>query len=290
MPVFHHESLRHRLGALRRDIQELIEEIEQSDVHAADVVDAEIHRLVSWWDEYKPQPAPPVSNEPATSLTLTIEGASEMASFNIDDKAGIATLQFTGGTGNPVEGPLDSVTGQPIVPSIVSDNEAVETVGTVVAGEAPGSFSAPLTEVAAGTSNLSVAPLTNSDGSPVLETYGPNTGEPFHVGDPVAVTVTDLPEGLSLSAGDGPAPIAAAPAPTDPAADPTPGPTETGGTDTSAAPTGGQAAPPEAPSASEDASTDAGGSTADAGTVAPDGAGVTDPGTTDAPSTDTPTV
>lgn len=220
MSVFHrHDPMEHRIGAVQRDLESIIEDIELSDRYQLEQIDEMIARFVAWWEErypshhhhHHPEP-PPVTGE-ATNLVLTIKGANEMATFNIDDTAGEATLQFTGGTGNPIAGPNDSVTGAPIVPVVESDNTAVETVGAAVAGPTPGLFTYPLSEVAEGTANISVAALTNSDGSPVLETAGPNTGQPFSLPDPQAVTVTDTAEGLSLSVGDAPPAPAPAPAP-----------------------------------------------------------------------------
>jgi hypothetical protein len=126
----------------------------------------------------------------ATSLRLTIEGETNMG-LTVDTTTGEAVLQFEDKEGNPVEGPWDSVdTTAYVAPGLSSDNPAVLTVGTAVADPAtPGRWTAPLTPVAVGSANLSVAPLANSDGSPVLEMDGPNTGQPFAVPAPVAQAV-----------------------------------------------------------------------------------------------------
>lgn len=217
MSVFHHhEPMEHRIGAVQRDLESIFEDIEEADRFQLEIINEKIARFVAWWEEqyhhHHHHPEPPPATEAATNLVLTIKGATDMATFNIDDTAGEATLQFTGATGNPIAGPNDSVTGSPIVPTVESDNTDVETVGAGVAGATPGSWVYPLTEVAAGSANISVAALVNSDGSAVNETAGPNVGQPFSLPDAVAVTVTDVAEGLSLSVGDAPAP-APAPAP-----------------------------------------------------------------------------
>lgn len=146
---------------------------------------------------------PPPPSSTATRLTLTIKGAHEMGTtFNVtvDDTGAVANLQFTDDHGDAEAGPSDSVTGAPIVPVVTSDNTDVTTVASAVAGDAPGSYTAALSEVAVGTANIGVAPLENSDGSPVNETAGANEGQPFALPDPVAVEVGPGPvEGLTLS-------------------------------------------------------------------------------------------
>lgn len=122
-----------------------------------------------------------------------------MPSFTVDTTDGVATLQFTDDHGDAEAGPNDSVTGSPIVPVVTSDNTAALTVAEAVAGDA-GAYTYALTPVAVGTANLAVSALANSDGSPVLETDGPNVGQPFEVPAAVAVDVTAGPvEGLALS-------------------------------------------------------------------------------------------
>jgi hypothetical protein len=65
-----------------------------------------------------------------------------------------------------------------------------------VAGTTPGQFTYALTEVAVGTANLSVAPLVDSAGNPVLDSAGVAFTDPA----PVQVTVTaGAASGLTLS-------------------------------------------------------------------------------------------
>ena len=111
-----------------------------------------------------------------------------MAGFDMDQH-GVATVQFEDGQGNPTAGPNDSVTGNPVVPNITSDNAAVATAGAVAAGAMPGLFTCQFTPVSVGTFNAAVQPLVNSDGSTILETEGPNAGQPFTMPAPIAVTV-----------------------------------------------------------------------------------------------------
>lgn len=123
----------------------------------------------------------------ATTLKLTVQGGhKKMSTFTVDTTDGSANLQFADDKGDAVAGPNDSVTGSPVVPVITSDNEGVLTAATAVAGSTPGSWTAALTPVAAGTANIGVAALTNSDGSAVNDA----AGNAFPVPAAVEVTVT----------------------------------------------------------------------------------------------------
>ena len=118
------------------------------------------------------------------------------ATFNVDTTDGVANLQFVDDHGDATAGPNDSVTGAPIVPSVSSDNPGVLTADTAAPGATPGSFTAALTPVIVGSANLSVTPLVNSDGSPVVTASGAAFGSPA----PVAVTVNAGPaDTLTLS-------------------------------------------------------------------------------------------
>lgn len=156
--------------------------------------------ITRWAQHWMNQHHVPVSI-PAETLGIGLkEGVNTVASLTIDTTTGVVTLQFSDAVGDPVAGPADSVTGAPVVPTITSDNVAVLSAGTVAAGTAPGSFTAPLTPHTVGVANIGVAPLTNSDGSPVDETAGANIGAAFALPAPVAVTVTaGVAEGLTLS-------------------------------------------------------------------------------------------
>ena len=132
----------------------------------------------------------------ATDMVLTIAGGN-MTTFTVDTTDGTANLQFVDDHGDPVQGPLDSVTGSPVVPVVTSDNEAVITVGDATdVGITDGLWTAPLTPVAEGTANIGVAALANSDGSPV---NAPD-GSPFPLPASVEVTVTaGAAAGLTLT-------------------------------------------------------------------------------------------
>ena len=136
----------------------------------------------------------------ATSLSLTIkENGMPNVNFTIDTTDGTANWQFTDADSNAVAGPADSVTGAPVAPTAVSDTTTVLTAAASVAG-GPGSWTAPLTPVGVGTANVSTAALTNSDGSPVLEIEGPDTGQPFGLPASVEVTVSGgAAEGLTMA-------------------------------------------------------------------------------------------
>ena len=109
-----------------------------------------------------------------------------MSQFTVDTTDGVANLQFTDDHGDSVVGPNDSVTGQPVVPVVSSDTPTVLTVAAATSDPStPGGWAASLTMVAEGTATLSVEPLTNSDGTPVLD----GAGNPFGVPAPVVVTV-----------------------------------------------------------------------------------------------------
>lgn len=146
--------------------------------------------VTAWAQAWLLHHTKPKSNA-AVAETLSISGGkNNMPTFTINTTDGLADVQFVDTDNDKVEGPLDSVTQAPVVPSFTSDNTSVLTVG--VASEdpnQPGHWTAPLAEVGAGTANVAPAPLTNSDGSPVLETVGPNTGQPFETAAAVAVTV-----------------------------------------------------------------------------------------------------
>lgn len=144
---------------------------------------------------------------PATQLSMTItEGDKTMSvALTVDDANDLVTFQFSDDHGDAEEGPLDSVTGAPVAPSASSDTTTVATVGTATeTTPGSGTWTAPITLVAEGTANITADPLSNSDGSPVLETAGPNEGQPFSVPSPVNITVGPGPvEGLAMSVTQG---------------------------------------------------------------------------------------
>lgn len=110
--------------------------------------------------------------------------------FSVDGASGVADIQFVDQDNDKVEGPVDSVTGTPVVPSFTSDNPSVLTVATATEDSAqPGHWTAQLSDTGAGTANVAPAPLVNSDSTPVNETVGPNAGQPFETAAAIAVTV-----------------------------------------------------------------------------------------------------
>jgi hypothetical protein len=123
----------------------------------------------------------------AVALTMKVSEVPKMSTtFTVDTTDGVATLSFVDDHGDPTAGPNDSIDGTPVVPVVSSDTTSVLTAAPATAGATPGSFVSDLVMVAEGTANLSVAPLTNSDGSPVVDSAGNPFGEPA----PVEVTVT----------------------------------------------------------------------------------------------------
>ena len=105
--------------------------------------------------------------------------------FTVDTTTGAANLQFTDDHGDVVAGPVESVTGAPVVPVVVSSDTSVLTAADAAAGSTVGGFTAALVPLVEGSADISVAELTNSDGSPVLLADGVT---PFPL--PAAVTVT----------------------------------------------------------------------------------------------------
>src|ERR1039458_6871509 len=98
-------------------LQHIISDLEHLENEAHEEIEEELERLHAWLDRHhhRHHPVPPTTQ--ATRLTLTIEGATNMATtFTIDTVGGVANLQFTDDHGNNTPGPNDSVTGAPIVP------------------------------------------------------------------------------------------------------------------------------------------------------------------------------
>jgi hypothetical protein len=193
---------RHRLDEyVRYDIEQIIRDIKSAGKCEEDVVlDRLTHRIIGlyeWWFKRHPQ------LNAATNLTMSIQGENTMASFEIviTDTGATAQFQFDNSAGSAVAGPNDSVTGAPVAPEASSDTPTVLTVASSVAGATPGAWSAALTPVAAGVANVSPVALTNSDGSAVNETEGPNVGQPFVLPAAVQVTVTpdNTPTGFTLT-------------------------------------------------------------------------------------------
>jgi hypothetical protein len=141
---------------------------------------------------------------PASSFTMTIKGEQVGNEFQIiitDGGADVA-FQFTNSVGSPVAGPPDSVVPNLfVVPGAISSDDTIASVGITTPGVDPGAWVAAITPVTAGVVNINALPLVNSDNSEVLETEGPNAGQPFTLPDPIQLTVTedDTPTGFSIA-------------------------------------------------------------------------------------------
>lgn len=122
----------------------------------------------------------------AVALTLSLKvGNMPTTSFTVDQEGNIA-VQFADDHGDPTTGPNDSVTGDPIVPVVSTDNTAVCVPSGLVAGSTAGEFTGEANPVSEGSCNFSIITLTNSDGSAVTD----SAGNPFALPPAVAVTVT----------------------------------------------------------------------------------------------------
>lgn len=113
-------------------------------------------------------------------LTITAEG--EPMPLTVDSVNAVAILSFEDDHGDAVAPPAGALA------TATSDNTAVLTVGASVAGtDANGiaNIQFPLTEVAEGTSDLSVV-ATDANGNPLL---GPDGATPIPAPAPVTVTV-----------------------------------------------------------------------------------------------------
>lgn len=159
-------------------------------------LDLNIHHYFHWPDEPLRVMSIPYPRS-AAALTMTVTKEPKVgATFTVDTTDGVASLQFDDDHGDPLAGPNDSVTGAPIAPVVSTDNADVLTAAASVAGATPGAWTAALTPVAMGTANVILAPLTNSDGSPALD----SAGNPFSEAAPIEVTVNAGPvSGLEMS-------------------------------------------------------------------------------------------
>ena len=121
-----------------------------------------------------------VSRAPAR-MSLAIEG--ETMPLTVDSVNAVAVLAFEDDHGDPVPAPAGALA------TATSSDTAVLTVGAAVPGtDAAGNatITFPLTEVAEGTSSLSVA-ATDANGNPLL---GPDGVTPIPAPAPVDVTVS----------------------------------------------------------------------------------------------------
>jgi len=129
----------------------------------------------------------------AVALTLEVSGGNPVpTSFTVDEN-GLATVQFVDDHNDPGPGPLDggsTPSGNPIVPTVTSDDTSVFPSGMVMVGNStPGNYTLQLVPLAAGVANIGLAALTNSDATPALD----SVGLPFGLPPAVEVTVTPGP-------------------------------------------------------------------------------------------------
>ena len=116
----------------------------------------------------------------AAQMLFTIKG--DTMPITVDSVNKVAVLAFTDDKNEAVAPPAGALA------TASSDNPGVLTVGTAVAGQdanGVANIQFPLTEVAAGTANLSVV-TTDASGNPLL---GPDGATPIPAPAPVAVTV-----------------------------------------------------------------------------------------------------
>lgn len=106
------------------------------------------------------------------SLSLTIhvlQGVPMPAGLTIDTTNGLAVLAATDDHGDATSLPTGAVA------TFASDTDSVLTVGAAEAttdGAGNATISAPLTPVALGTANVSLASVTDANGNPLLEIDG----------------------------------------------------------------------------------------------------------------------
>jgi hypothetical protein len=124
-----------------------------------------------------------ITRPPARMMfAIAIEGDPEMP-LTVDSANAVAILSFTDDHGDAVAPPSGALA------AAASSDTAVMTVGAAAPGtDANGvaNIQFPLSEVTAGTSDLSVT-VTDASGSPLL---GPDGVTPIPVPAPVTVTVT----------------------------------------------------------------------------------------------------
>jgi hypothetical protein len=138
----------------------------------------DVVKLAELFYRFLRHPAPPAR----MLLAIAIEGDSEMP-LTIDSANAVAVLSFEDRDADPVAPPAG------VLAAVTSSDTAVLTVGAPVPGaDANGiaNIQFPLTEVAAGTSTLTVT-ATAADGTALL---GPDGVTPIPVPAPVVVTVS----------------------------------------------------------------------------------------------------
>ena len=122
----------------------------------------------------------------AGAVGLVFEGTN--MTFTVDTTGGTATWTWVDDHNDPVDAPLDggsTPSGGPLEVVVVSDTPSVVAVGTGSPGSGTGQVVFPLTMGTQGTANLSVNPITNSDGSLATDA----AGNAYSLPSPVPVTV-----------------------------------------------------------------------------------------------------
>jgi hypothetical protein len=174
------------VGAIQDQTQEIsaiLQTLVMNQAQQAENQNALMQSVVSLLTQILATFTPPVPV--AVAAVLTIEG--DPMPLTIDSVNAQAVLSFEDRDGESVPPPAG------VVSTATSDNTAVLVVGAQAAGtDANGNAAIvfPLTEVAAGTANLSVA-STDASGNPLSYT-GPD-GTTSNIADPAPVAVTVNP-------------------------------------------------------------------------------------------------
>jgi hypothetical protein len=167
MAGFWHPEIERMLAEQKARDERILALLEQSAAREELI----LRKLARIYDQLAPVPA---------KMSLTIEG--EAMPLTVDSTNAVAILSFTDDHGDAVGPPAGALA------TATSSDTAVLTVGASVAGtDANGiaNIQFPLTEVAEGTSSLSVV-ATDANGNPLL---GPDGVTPIPAPDPVLVTV-----------------------------------------------------------------------------------------------------
>jgi hypothetical protein len=164
-------------------ISEILHSLVMNQVQQAETQNALTQEIIDLLTEILATFSPPVPV--AVAAVLTIEG--DPMPLTIDSVNAQAVLTFEDRDGDPVPAPSGAVS------TATSDNTAVLVVGAETAGtDANGNPAVlfPLTEVSAGTANLSVA---STDASGNALTYTGPDGTTANIADPAPIAVTVNP-------------------------------------------------------------------------------------------------
>jgi hypothetical protein len=172
------------VGAIQEqtsEISQVLQTLVMNQAQQAETQNALMQDVITLLTEILATFSPPVPV--AVAAVLTIEG--DPMPLTIDSVNAQAILSFEDRDGDAVPPPAGAVS------TATSDNTAVLVVGAAAAGtDANGNPATvfPLTEVSAGTSNLSVA-STDASGNPLTYTGPDGTTNPVADPAPIAVTV-----------------------------------------------------------------------------------------------------